>query len=263
MRKAIIGSLQPEGAADVSRAQPRSRHSVLVSPDQKHDPALVQHCNDKIITPLMRQLGVDGDETFTIPHVDSDGCPNQFDLAAQYRRISTQQNKTGIQMDWSLNFSCHAKGPSDGIGADVKATIHAEQMLDADDRPTRVEDCKRGFDALRRKWTRRACAALRGALRSSCRTTGWTLCDGQCSAATPMPSVCKHSASACKVSANPPCKISSSPLTSCAPFLECPVRKAPRPASELVSQGQERPVHLRSARSRLQEADKSRRRQSE
>ena len=83
VRKAIIGSLQPEGAADISRAQPRSRHSVLVSPDQKHDPAFVQHCNDKIITPLMRQLGVDGDETFTIHHVDSDGCPHQFALAAQ------------------------------------------------------------------------------------------------------------------------------------------------------------------------------------
>jgi hypothetical protein len=32
--------------------------------------------------------------------------------------------------------------------------------------------------------TRRTCVALRGALRSSCRTTGRTLCDGQCSAAT-------------------------------------------------------------------------------
>jgi hypothetical protein len=54
-------------------------------------------------------------------------------------------------MDWTLNCSCHAKGPSEGIGADVKGTIHAEQMLDAHDRPTRVEDCKRGFDVLRRK----------------------------------------------------------------------------------------------------------------
>ncbi len=152
MRTAIIGSLQPEGVADVSRAQPRSRHSVLVSPYQEHDPAFVQHCNDKIITPLMRQLGVDGDETFTIPHIDSDGCPNQFDLAARYRRISTQQNKTGIQMDWSLNCLCHAKGPSEGIGAEVKGTIHAEQMLDADDRPTRVEDCKRAFDVLQREF---------------------------------------------------------------------------------------------------------------
>ncbi len=33
----------------------------------------------------------------------------------------------------------------------MKGTIHAEQMLDAHDRPTRVEDCKRVFDALRRK----------------------------------------------------------------------------------------------------------------
>ena len=126
-------------------------NSVLVSPDQEQDPAFVQHCNDKTVTPLMRQLGVDGDETFTIPHVDSEGCPDQFDLTAQYRRISTQQNKTGIQMDWSLNCSCHTKRPSDGIGADVKGNIHAEQMLDAHDRPTRVEDCKRVFDVLQCK----------------------------------------------------------------------------------------------------------------
>ena len=76
---------------------------------------------------------------------------NSLSLHNKYRRISTQQDKTGIQMDWTLNCSCHARGPSDGIGADVKGTIHAEQMLDADDRPTRVEDCKRVFDVLRRK----------------------------------------------------------------------------------------------------------------
>ncbi len=51
-------------------------------------------------------------------------------------------------MDWTLNCLCHAKGPSDGIGADVKGSINAEQMLDADDRPTRVEDCKRVLDVL-------------------------------------------------------------------------------------------------------------------
>ena len=61
-------------------------------------------------------------------------------------------NNTGIRMDWTLNCSCHAKGPSDGIGADVKGTINAEQMLDTDDRPTRVEDCKQVFDVLKRKF---------------------------------------------------------------------------------------------------------------
>ena len=89
--------------------------------------------------------------TARVTNVGSDACPNQSDLAAQYRWISMQQNKTGIQMDWTLNCLCHAKGPSDGIGADVKGSINAEQMLDADDRPTRVEDCKRVLDVLQRK----------------------------------------------------------------------------------------------------------------
>ena len=71
----------------------------------------MQYCNDKIITPLMRRLGVNGDATFTRHHVDSDGCPNQFDLAVQYRWISAQHNNTNIRMDWTLNCACHGKGP--------------------------------------------------------------------------------------------------------------------------------------------------------
>jgi hypothetical protein len=55
-------------------------------------------------------------------------------------------------MDWTLNCACHAKGPSDGIGADVKGTINAEQMLDAADRPTRVENCQQVYDVLMRKF---------------------------------------------------------------------------------------------------------------
>ena len=173
----------------------------------------------------MRQLGVDGDETFTIPPVDSDGCPNQFDLAAQYRRISTQQNKTGIQMDWTLNCSCHAKGPSvhtsDGIGADMKGSINAEQMLDADDRPTRVEDwqasvrCSSAQVSLHAKaylGAKMACAASRriaffvpnhgpdAANHGPDAVRRPVL--GRHTLAKCLQSACKHSASACKVPAN-------------------------------------------------------------
>ena len=85
----------------------------------------------------MRRHGVNGDATFTSNFtrhlVDSDGCPNQFDLAVQYRWISAQHNNTNIRMDWTLNCACHGKGPSDGLGADVKGTINAEQMLDTAD----------------------------------------------------------------------------------------------------------------------------------
>ncbi len=59
--------------------------------------------------------------------------------------ISAQQHH--VEMDWTLNCAWHAKGPSDGIGADVKGTINAEQMLDTDDRPTRVENCQQVHDA--------------------------------------------------------------------------------------------------------------------
>ena len=70
----------------------------------------------------------------------------------------------------------------------------APRVLDhASDRPTRVENCQQkctmfscASSSSRESLsgTRRTCVALRGALRSSCRTTGRTLCDGQCSAAT-------------------------------------------------------------------------------
>ncbi len=223
VRKVIIESLQTEGVADVSRAQPRSRHSVRCCnrpPDPEHDSAFVQRCNDKTITPLMRQLGVDGDETFTIHHVDSDGCPNQFDLAVQYRGLdAAEQDRHPNGLVLELARATPSE-PSDAIGADKKGTFHAEQMLHAFDRPTCVEDCKRAFDVLQREflftrkhiWDKKGWLALHGALRSSCRTMGWTLCDGQCSAATPLPSVCKHSASACKVSVTHPVKYPRAPF---------------------------------------------------
>ncbi len=82
--------------------------------------------------------------------------------------------------------------PSDRIGADVKGTINAEQMLDTADLRTRVENCQQVYDVLMRKflftlkpiWDKKD---LRGVTRRFAffvPNQRRTLCDGQCSAVT-------------------------------------------------------------------------------
>jgi hypothetical protein len=73
---------------------------AVISTDLSHNPAFVQHANDNIVTPFAKQHAAPG-VAFSTHYVDSDGCPNQFDLADQYLWISGQQQRNGIRMDWT------------------------------------------------------------------------------------------------------------------------------------------------------------------
>ena len=45
---------------------------LYISADLQHDPAFVQHVNDKLITPWLKANGVNDEATFKIHLVDSD-----------------------------------------------------------------------------------------------------------------------------------------------------------------------------------------------
>jgi hypothetical protein len=170
----------------------------------------------------------------------------------QYRRISTQRNKTGIQMDWTFDCSCHAKRPSDG-SAQTRRAVSMPSSCCTRMTGRRAENCKRVLDVLQRKllFTRKPIwdkKDLRGVTR---RFAFFAPRHGPDAVQRPVLG-CRTLQSACK------------PLMSAR---HSGMFRSEGAANELESQGQERPVHLRSARSvhssRLQEADESRPRQSE
>ena len=83
---------------------------VIVSLDLHHDPAFVQHVNDTIITPCWFTANADAGVKWTAHFADSDGAPNQFNLADQYLWISCQQGLHGIHLIWTINCPCQRQG---------------------------------------------------------------------------------------------------------------------------------------------------------
>ena len=125
---------------------------AIVSTDLTHNPAFVQHVNDNIITPFAKQHAAPGVK-FTVHYVDSDGCPNQFDLADQYLWISGQQERHGIRMDWSLNCPCHGKALSDPEMGAAKAMVAGEQLRHSEDDDHLIESVAQVVAVLRRKYS--------------------------------------------------------------------------------------------------------------
>ena len=121
---------------------------LYISADLQHDPAFVQHVNDKLFTPWLKANGVNGEATFKIHLVDSDGCPNQFDLAPQYLWIAGQQTMTRIRMDWTLNCPCHGKAKSDPSCGKGKEMVAAEQLLHTAESPTRVDTAEQAAEVM-------------------------------------------------------------------------------------------------------------------
>ena len=133
----------------VARAIPEALEGQGFQSDRSYRrPAFVQHVNDKLFTPWLKANGVDGEGTFKIHLVDSDGCPNQFDLAPQYLWIAGQQTKTRIRMDWTLNCPCHGKAKSDPSCGKAKEMVAAEQLLHTADNPTRVDSAEQAAEVM-------------------------------------------------------------------------------------------------------------------
>ena len=104
---------------------------IVITPDLTHDPAAVQHFNDKIITKYLKE-NIRG----CVEHIRiSDGAPTQFKLcvtcdaniyrpllltltswphrADQALWISQQSATTGIKCDWVFRGTAHGKDLSD------------------------------------------------------------------------------------------------------------------------------------------------------
>jgi len=124
---------------------------AVISTDLSHNPAFVQHVNDNIVTPFAKQHAAPG-VAFSTHYVDSDGCPNQFDLADQYLWISGQQQRNGIRMDWTLNCPCHGKALSDPEMGAAKAKVAGEQLKHNEDEHHLIESVAEVVDFLRREF---------------------------------------------------------------------------------------------------------------
>jgi hypothetical protein len=124
---------------------------AVISTDLSHNPAFVQHVNGNIVTPFAKQHAAPG-VAFSTHYVDSDGCPNHFDLADQYLWISGQQQRNGIRMDWTLNCPCHGKALSDPEMGAAKAKVAGEQLKHNEDEHHLIESVAEVVDFLRREF---------------------------------------------------------------------------------------------------------------
>ena len=95
---------------------------IVISPDLNHDPAAVQHYNDKVLTPYLRD-NIKG----CVEHIRiSDGAPTQFKLADQALWIAKQKTTTGIKCDWVFRGTAHGKDLSDSeCGTGVPPSVNA------------------------------------------------------------------------------------------------------------------------------------------
>jgi hypothetical protein len=128
---------------------------LVISSDLTHDPAAVQHFNDKILTPFMKENISPDLERWEIHLADSDGAPTQFDLADQYLWISYQLAIHGIRMDWTLNCSCHGKNKVDPENGGAKNMVLAAMLTESDiQQSKRIESASAAADFLRENYSK-------------------------------------------------------------------------------------------------------------
>ena len=98
----------------------------IVSDDLRHNPAFVQHANDKVISPWVKNTVMEEEPLGHLAR--SDGAPTQFDNCHQYVWISKHQDRIGWKLDWSLHCSCHGKDKVDPELGTAKGMIRLHQM---------------------------------------------------------------------------------------------------------------------------------------
>ena len=119
-----------------------------VSDDLRHNPAFVQHVNDKVFLPLIKSvILIEAPEN---DYFRCDGSPTQFDNATQYVWVSRSQAETGVRTDLTLHCTCHGKDKCDPeMGAAktiVKKVLLTENVENATD--VRIYDYKGVADTL-------------------------------------------------------------------------------------------------------------------
>ena len=79
----------------------------IITPDHKKDFAFVRHVDEEIIIPFVREIGINGPDTFKCHYVRSDGCKAQFKCKDAFWWMSQYHRKFKIHLDWSYFCSCH------------------------------------------------------------------------------------------------------------------------------------------------------------
>jgi hypothetical protein len=104
---------------------------VAVSDDLRHNPAFVQHANDKVFLPIIKgQVLV---ETPLVDYFRCDGAPTQFDNATQCVWVSRSQAETGVRTDLTLHCTCHGKDKCDpelGTGKTIVKSVLLTENVD-------------------------------------------------------------------------------------------------------------------------------------
>ena len=118
---------------------------VIVSPDLNHDNAFVQHANDHVFTPYLKE-NVDGLKKIANM---SDGAPSQCKCSTHALWVSSHQHRTGILAVWCFRGTAHGKDEVDGGCGDCKNAIGREQLKAERGETSRVKSSVEVFEFLR------------------------------------------------------------------------------------------------------------------
>jgi len=112
---------------------------IITSPDTKKDFAFVKHVDETILLPFIREIGVDGPQTFTCHYVRSDGCKGQFKCKDPFWWMSQYKRVHKMHLDWSYFCSCHGKCWCDPEGGTAKNAARRHELKATHDRNTELK----------------------------------------------------------------------------------------------------------------------------
>ena len=125
---------------------------IIISPDLKHDNAMVQHIHDKVLIPWLKQHVVNP-ETFTAQLVFSDGGPAHYKLSDHVFWISTQKSKHDIHVRWNFMAPGHGKNWSDPEGGSCKKFGQKHQLRSASGLTQQIYDAHDFYELLKQRKT--------------------------------------------------------------------------------------------------------------
>lgn len=121
---------------------------MVISGDLTHDSAAVQHYNDVLLTPYLKENMTDIKKRIRI----TDGAPQHFKLAHMALWTSKQQVETGILSENLFGATAHRKDLSDSECGGAKHCVSNEQMRAKDGETSKVKDPHEAFLLIREKY---------------------------------------------------------------------------------------------------------------
>ena len=93
---------------------------IIISDDLVHDNAAVQHFNDKIILPYLKETS---NCDLKVHYVTSDGAPCQYKCANHFLWLSKHHARSTVYIDWSVGTPAHNKDMSDAECGGAKHVV--------------------------------------------------------------------------------------------------------------------------------------------